>query len=181
MTITRLMIGQNGPILACLAAAALVALPACSSHEDSRLSSSSTVSKAKTSAVVGPVKPAKDQADAIRLTQQEDLPAVDSAEWAAIKSARPRAGEKQTIIAGAAGLKALRATLVVRDVPPSAGENWALVTWYREEKPIRTIWVFESGEWGFERPTTSHTVGKSPELAALLARHLAAGNASGAK
>ena len=65
-------------------------------------------------------------------------------------------------------MAAFRDALKPRDVHPSAGERAATLIFSRGDEPIREVWVYEGGEWGFVRPGTKWTIGKSDELWGLL-------------
>lgn len=114
-----------------------------------------------------------DQGIARRTTQQEDLPALDAADKVVIQMA-PWAGAEEVTITNAAHLKQLRSALIVQQIDPSAGETWATLTWISGEKTIRKIWVYDYGEWGFEQPSTSWTIGTNEELVTIIKQHLTA-------
>lgn len=139
----------------------IVAMSACTNQNSSRLSGDR----------VAAVKPATNQRTALRMAQQEDIPALDAADKIVIQTA-PWAGAKEVAITSAAHLKQLRSALIVKETPPSGGETWATLTWMNGERTIREIWVFDYGEWGFERPSTSWTIGHNGELVAIINKHL---------
>jgi len=117
------------------------------------------------------VKAAANQRTALRMAQQEDLPALAAADKIVIRTA-PWAGAKEVTITGAARLKQLRSALTVKETPPSGGKTWATLTWMTGERTIREVWLFNYGEWGFERPSTSWTIGHNAELVAIIKKWL---------
>ena len=116
-----------------------------------------------------PVKNAADQAEALKLAQKEDLPAIALADRAVIELEGKRA-----TVSGAA-LKKLIALLTVAVVPPSAGEAVATVAFFRKDALLRSIWVYPDGEWGVQRPKPPHwTLGKNAALVPALKEMLKA-------
>jgi hypothetical protein len=111
--------------------------------------------------------PAETQDEAIRLAKESDLPSLEKAEYANIK--RLREDLANVLVADPAELKQLREALLVKAVPPSAGEQLYQVTLFQGERAVRGIWVYDYGEWGFTRRTGPHwTVGVNPDLPKLL-------------
>ena len=118
---------------------------------------------------VPPVEPATDQSEALRLARRVDLPALETADRVAIA-----VGARRIVVDRPETLKELRTALKPSPVPPSAGETVYTLSFRRGATPIRTVWVFASGEWGFERPEgPSWTIGREPALARLLGRAVA--------
>ena len=117
-------------------------------------------------------KAAASQREALRLSEEEDIPAIAAADRIVIQTAF-WAGAKQVTITDQASLKELRSTLTVRETIPSAGEVWASIRWFKGEKEIREIWVYDYGEWGFRRPNTGWTIGNNRDLVAAIKTHLA--------
>ncbi len=113
-----------------------------------------------------PARAADTQKEALRLAANEDLPAVKRANRVTATLVRDSA--KERTITDPEVLKAILAALTVKETPPSGGVTWAKVTWLAGDSVIRQAWVYEDGEWGFERPGTAWTVGESPALAKLL-------------
>ena len=109
-----------------------------------------------------------DDARAARLARQKDLPALDGADKVVVRT-ELWAGAQEVTITDSADLTRLRAAMIVEETTPSAGETWATLTWLKGATVIRRMWVFDYGEWGFGR-----SVGHSPELVALIRKHLAA-------
>jgi hypothetical protein len=126
-----------------------------------------------TSTPIAGVKPAASQSAARRMAWQEDIPALDVADKLVIKTA-PWAGAKEVTITSPIHLKELRSELIVTKMPPSGGMTWATLDWMKGERVIRQMWVFDYGEWGFERPSMSWTIGHNPELVTIIMKHLAA-------
>jgi hypothetical protein len=105
------------------------------------------------------------------MARKEDLPALASADRIVIRTA-PWAGAKEVTITDAAVLKQLRSALTVKHISPSGGKTWATLTWMNVDKKLREVWVFKYGEWGFERPSTSWTIGRNAELVAIIRKAL---------
>jgi hypothetical protein len=118
-------------------------------------------------AAIAVIPACSDDARAVRLARQKDMPALNEADKVVIQTAS-WAGSKEVAITGASDLKQLRAALIVEETTPSAGEMWATLTWLKGDNVIRKIWVYEDGEWGFER-----SIGQSEELVAIIKKHLA--------
>jgi hypothetical protein len=95
------------------------------------------------------------------------LPSLEKAEYVKVK--RFRQEFDNVLVIDPDELKRLRRGLVVKAVPPSGGEQLYQVTFYRGEKSVRGIWVYDDGEWGFTRRRGPHwTVGTNPKLPKLL-------------
>ena len=130
---------------------------------------------------IAPAKAARSQGEALRLCRREDLPALVGADKVLVETAS-WAGATKAAITNVADLKALRAALTIEEVPPSGGETWATLTWLKGESVIRKAWVYDYGEWGFERPSVNWTIGRSKALVVFLKKHLTtAGPASRAR
>jgi hypothetical protein len=93
-----------------------------------------------------------------------DLPAIELADKLEITRVGPKGGPSITID-DVDELREFRNALVVKDIPPSGGMNWAELEWFKDGKSLRKVWVFSDGEWGVERPGVSPTTGISPALA----------------
>ena len=103
---------------------------------------------------------ASDQAEAIRLAREVDLPALEKADRVVIQRGQGRGGARVELDDPEA-IMDLRQALKPKEVPPSGGVTTYRLAFYRGETPIRKIWVFENGEWGFEREKgTSWTIGR---------------------
>jgi hypothetical protein len=102
-----------------------------------------------------------DQADAIREAKAVDLPALAEADRVAIESA---ASGSRMILQNTKYVEQFRRALKPSEVPPSGGMVAATLLFYRDKELIRKVWVYEGGEWGFERPGTSWTTGSNAEL-----------------
>jgi hypothetical protein len=118
------------------------------------------------------VKKVDSQNDAIEQARKVDLPLLEKADKVVI--ARPmRGGQgRQVTLTRAAAIKELRQALKPAQRDPSAGKTAATITFYRGKRVLRTVWVFEGGEWGFERPGTSWTTGKQAGLWKAVQKHL---------
>jgi hypothetical protein len=127
-------------------------------------------SRAPSGPVLTPVRAAKDQAEAIRLAREEDLPALASADRAVVTEAR--SGRKVTVDRPVE-LETLRRALITASVPPSAGETAWEVRFFQGDRLIREVWVYPYGEWGFVRPEPpSWTVGSAPGLVEVIRKLL---------
>ena len=115
---------------------------------------------------------AADQGAAIRLAREVDLPALEKADRVVIEDVRQPGGRQVTLDKPGA-IKELRQALEAARVPPTGSETAALLSFYRGKTLIRKVWVFESGEWGFERSKGPHwTTGLDPALFRFVERHL---------
>ena len=120
-------------------------------------------------ASIPPTAPAADQEEALRLATKVDLPALAQADRVAIE-----AGARRVVVTRPESLAALQKALTPRLVPPSGGLTAYELSFSRGATPVRTVWVYASGEWGFQRPEgPSWTIGANPALARLVARALA--------
>jgi len=115
---------------------------------------------------IPPVRAAADQEEALRLARQEDLPALQKADRVVVK-----ADGRQVVVTAREALDELRQGLKPRKVPPSAGETAYTLTFSRGPTPIRTVWVYHNGEWGFDRPDgPSWTIGCETDLIRAIKR-----------
>jgi hypothetical protein len=116
---------------------------------------------------------AADQSDALWLARRVDLPLLATADRVVIDEHRPggECGVRVTLDRPEA-VAELRRALRPREVPPGGGPTAATLTFYRGGQPLRTVWVSEGGEWGFERPGASPTTGADPDLWQLVRWHL---------
>ena len=106
---------------------------------------------------------ASTRAEAIRLSREVDLPALAGADRVTIE----RDGDDGSITSAVPSTVAsYRDALTIKDVPPSGGERAATLTFARGDVPVREVWAYEDGEWGFVRPGTSWTVGRSEAASA---------------
>lgn len=114
-----------------------------------------------------------DQGDAVRLARRVDLPLLATADRVVIDEHKP-GGERggRVTLDRPEAVAELRQALRPRQVPPAGGTTAATLTFYRGGHLLRTVWVFEGGEWGFERPGTSYTTGADPDLWQLVRWHL---------
>jgi hypothetical protein len=117
------------------------------------------------------VASASSQGDARALAEQSDLPAIATADRLLITEASGKA----VTISTQAGLDGVRTALVVAHTPPSGGETWATLQWFKGETKVREVWVYGNGEWGVDRPGTSWTLGRSAALAVAITSLLKGG------
>ena len=106
-------------------------------------------------------KAVRDQAEAIREAKAVDLPALAEANRVTIESAA--SGSRMTL-RNPKSVESIRRALRPSEVPPSGGELAVTLFFFHDEELIRKVWVYEGGEWGFERPGTSWTTGSDAEL-----------------
>ncbi len=99
--------------------------------------------------------------------RDKDLRALETTDRAVIDQFR--SAKTSVIITDADALKRLRAALVVRNVPPSAGMIEYDISFYDGKQLVRKVWVYPDGEWGFYRAKPPHwTTGSNPALKTLL-------------
>ena len=118
---------------------------------------------------IPPVKAAKDQEDALHLARKIDLPLLEKADKVVIEES---VGGRRHTIQKADDIKELREALKVSEQQPSGGKNAVTILFYRKDDLIRKVWVFKSGEWGFERPSISWTTGHQRDLWEVDQKHL---------
>jgi hypothetical protein len=120
------------------------------------LSSAITVRELPTPAIA-----VRDQEFARHAARELDLPALDLTDRVTIE---PAGKSDRIILTTPESIAEMKRALKPTDVPPSGGLKAATLTFSRGDDILRKVWVYEGGEWGFERPGTSWTVGSSPEL-----------------
>ncbi|HVK18643.1 MAG TPA: hypothetical protein VM533_17045 [Fimbriiglobus sp.] len=152
-----------------LAAAGLVAVAAAGLIVVVLLPSADVV----TPGAVPPAAAASDPATALSLARRVDLPLLATADRVVLDEYMPE-GESgvRVTLDRPEEVAELRQVLRPREVPPGGGPVAATLTFYRGGQPLRTVWVIEGGEWGFERPGTSHATGADPDLWRLVRWHL---------
>jgi hypothetical protein len=124
-----------------------------------------------------PVQSVNTQSDALRFARASDIPAAGKADRMVIKmmergdrepgeAARAYPEGKRFTISDQAAIQSLVETLIVKETPESGNTNYATVTFFKGAKEIRSIWLFDNGEWGFIRPGqgASHSTGVSGDL-----------------
>lgn len=114
-------------------------------------------------------KSAATQDQALALAKSADLPALAAADRVVIAGA----DGGQVTLDGQKAIQSLRAALTLRPAPPSAGETAATLSFYRGEELLREVWVYDGGEWGFNRPGTNWTCGVSQPLWRFVQKRLA--------
>jgi hypothetical protein len=115
----------------------------------------------------GPVQQVSDQDEALDAAREMDLPALKGAESLIVETMK-WAGGKRKIVEDGGTISKFDLVLTVSKVPPSGGETWARLTWQKGGQAVRSVWVYLSGEWGFERPGTDWTTGLNPDLVRLI-------------
>ena len=116
---------------------------------------------------IPPVKGVTSQSQAVRQARAVDLPLLEKADKVVIEGRGQRVTRDK-----ADDLKELRQTLQAQAVSPSGGLTAATLTFYRGDTLLRKIWVFQGGEWGFQRPGTSWTTGSDANLWNIINKHL---------
>jgi hypothetical protein len=116
------------------------------------------------SADIPAIKAVADQNEAIRLARDVDLPILEKADRVVLEESAIDRGHRRVILEDEDDIKRLRKSLKPRDVPPSGGMVALRLSFFRGKVPLREVWVFEGGEWGFERPGTSWTTGGEADL-----------------
>ena len=122
---------------------------------------------------IPPATAAADQDDALGLARRVDLPLLATADRVVLDGYEP-GGERgaRVTLDRPEAVAELRQALRPREVPPSDGVTAATLSFYRGNQLLRTVWVYEGGEWGFDRPGTSYTTGEDPDLWQLIRWHL---------
>jgi hypothetical protein len=118
------------------------------------------------------VKKVGSQEEAVEQARQVDLPLLGKADKVVIEETKRGGQGRRVTLTRAADLKELREALRPSKASPSGGRTAATVTFYRGGRVLRKVWVFEGGEWGFERPGTSWTTGRQAGLWKALQKHL---------
>jgi hypothetical protein len=127
----------------------------------------------KDSKAVPAAKSASDQAGAIDEARKVDLPLLEKADKVVIdEGAKPEGKGRRVTLKKADELKEIRGALKPSKTPPSGGTTAVTMTFYHGESILRKVWVFERGEWGFERPGTSWTTGREAALWRVVQKHL---------
>jgi hypothetical protein len=117
------------------------------------------------------VRKVDDQSDAIREARRVDLPLLDRADRVVIEESKQAGGRRVTLTKRERIREVVRA-LKTRAVAPSGGLTAVTLRFYPDGRLLRKAWVFEGGEWGFERPGTSWTTGRERELWKVIQRRL---------
>jgi predicted small lipoprotein YifL len=119
------------------------------------------------------------QDDALQQAKNADLPALKVADRALVSEVAPPIGTAISVeITNADQVSRLLDALMPTKVPPSSGKEAMTVHFYQGPTLLREVWVFQDGEWGFRRPGTSWTIGRSDELVRLIRQELAAHSAA---
>jgi hypothetical protein len=118
------------------------------------------------------VKKVGDQDAALGEAREVDLLLLKRSDKVVIEESRRGGKGRRVTLDRAEDVKELRQALKVRSVPPSGGVTAATLSFYRGGHLLRKVWVFEGGEWGFERPGTSWTTGRDGGLWKVVAKHL---------
>ena len=112
------------------------------------------------------------QKEALREGKGADAAAMAQADRVelSLEPTAPNQGlPKKATITDAAEIKKILDALVVKEVPPSAGEISVTLRFFKVAKLLRQVWVYPSGEWGVVRLNTpSWALGKNEELSKLV-------------
>jgi hypothetical protein len=111
----------------------------------------------------------KDRAEAVREAKAVDLPALEKADRLIVEATR---NNWRWNVNDASLVREFAKALTPTDSPRQGGDLKVSLIFLKGEEPIRTAWVREGGEWGFERPSASWTTGSNPGLWRLLERRM---------
>ena len=114
-------------------------------------------------------KTVNSQAEAVQEAKDVDLKLVEKADSVVLVMGGHKGGDKITLKGDE--VAAIRKALMTGAARASGGEVAANLTFYHGETPLRSVWVYKGGEWGFTRPGTSWTTGLSPDLWKVLSKH----------
>jgi hypothetical protein len=127
----------------------------------------------KDSQEVPATKVVDDQAEAIDEARKVDLPLLEKADKVVIEEmAKPEGKGRRVTLKKADELKEIREALKPSKTPPSGGRTAVALTFSHGENILRKVWVYQSGEWGFNRPGTSWTTGREAALWRAVQKHL---------
>jgi hypothetical protein len=126
---------------------------------------------------IEPVKAAATRAEAIKLAQDEDLPAIARATKVVIKYMDVvKMQNHEVTVESAAALKNIRGALTVtRDEPAGGAIKPYTLTFYRGNDAVRVVSVHIDGKWGVQRPGSYWILGTNAQLVGLLNQLLAQG------
>ncbi|MBN1916936.1 MAG: hypothetical protein JW889_03420 [Verrucomicrobia bacterium] len=126
---------------------------------------------------IEPARAAATRAEAMKLTQDEDLPAIAKANKLVIKCFDVVKMEThQVTVEDTAALKSIRAALTVTQDEPAGGSiKPYTLTFYRGDEVVRIVSVHVDGKWGIQRPGTYWVLGANDGLPELLDQLLAKG------
>lgn len=124
---------------------------------------------------IEPVKAAATRAEAVKLAQDEDLPAIAKATKAVIKYFDVVKMEThEATIESATALKSIRGALTLTQDEPAGGAiKPYTLTFYRGDEVVRIVSVHVDGKWGIQRPGTYWILGTNDGLTKLLDQLLA--------
>ena len=126
-----------------------------------------------------PVEDARDQAEAIEMAVKVDIPSLAYANRVEIMELLPGTSSflPPITINQLDAMKELRQALKPGDVSePKEGvgtTRYALV-FYRDHELVRSIWIFQNGEWGFNSRRVSWTIGTERSVLETVERQLKA-------
>ena len=92
------------------------------------------------------VKDSEDKAH--EQAKTKDLPAIAKADRVTIKTV----SDQEIDVKDAKLVAAIVAGLTVTDAAQKPGSTEWTLTFYKDKEKIRTVWVYESGEWGVKPP-----------------------------
>lgn len=104
------------------------------------------------------------QEDAIAEARKVDIPLLKRADTVVIQAMAPALQGKSKILSDAKAIEELRTALKPSVRQPSGSMTVATVSFYQGKTLLRKIWVYEGGEWGFDRPGTKWTTGGDVRL-----------------
>jgi RNA polymerase sigma factor (sigma-70 family) len=111
-----------------------------------------------------------EQNQAIGRARTVELPGLEEADLVVIDEVgRPT----RVTLERAEAVKEIRQALKVRKISPAADKTVATLSFFRDNRLLQKVWVYPSGEWGFERADGPNvTLGCDAELFQLIERHL---------
>jgi hypothetical protein len=113
-----------------------------------------------------PVKSAQTQEEAIKLAQEEDLPAMALADMVIV--AEIGLDARSVRVKSKSRLRRTLRALIVEQVEPAGGQTKYTFTFYRGNELIRKVWVHPDGEWTILRPDSPYwALGRNDKLVDL--------------
>ena len=113
-----------------------------------------------------------DQKEAISEARKVDIPLLHSADKVIVEKAGPKEQKRSLVLTRVQDIQALRETLKPKEALPSGGMVAATLTFYKGKRALRKVWVYEGGEWGFERVGIKYTTGANGNLWKLVQKYI---------
>lgn len=115
----------------------------------------------------------KEHTRAIAQAKKIDIPSLKEATHLEISNFFSEKSPQSLLIKNKKNLTLFRSQLTTKDSSPSNGLPWVKIKWMKNDKIIQSIWLMESGEWGFSRKGPSRTIGKNSQLPKILKEKIA--------